>query len=123
MRKIFKEAFEGGGLPYFNPHSFRHTLVMLGEKVCQTPEQFKAWSQNLGHEKVMTTFMTYGEVGNQRQGEIIRDLMGTKQELAPSMGELVTALMNEIRNSGMGYYDDNEMSWRSHDQSCQIKDN
>ena len=74
IRKIFREAFEGAGLPYFNPHSFRNTLARLGETVCQTPEQFKAWSQNLGHEKVLTTFYNYGEVGNQRQGEIIRDL-------------------------------------------------
>ena len=62
IRTIFREAFVSAGLPYFNPHSFRNTLVQLGQKVCQTPEQFKAWSQNLGHEKVLTTFLSYGEV-------------------------------------------------------------
>jgi hypothetical protein len=31
-------------------------------------------SQNLGHEKVLTTFLSYGAVTCQRQGEIIRDL-------------------------------------------------
>jgi integrase len=74
IRTIFREAFEHAGLPYFNPHSFRTALVQLGEEVCKTPEQFKAWSQNLGHEKVLTTFLSYGEVACQRQGEIIRDL-------------------------------------------------
>jgi integrase len=74
IRTIFREAFEHAGLPYFNPHSFRTALVQLGEEVCKTPEQFKAWSQNLGHEKVLTTFLSYGEVECQRQGEIIRDL-------------------------------------------------
>ena len=44
--------FEQAGLPYFNPHSFRKTLVQLGETTCQSPEEFKAWSQNLGHEGV-----------------------------------------------------------------------
>ena len=63
IRKIFREAFVSAGLPYFNPHSFRNTLVQLGQDVCMTPEQFKAWSQNLGHEKVLTTFLSYGEVG------------------------------------------------------------
>jgi len=29
IRKIFKAAFEAAGLPYFNPHSFRNTLVPL----------------------------------------------------------------------------------------------
>jgi len=74
IRTIFREAFERAGLPYFNPHSFRNALVQLGQAICKTPEQFKAWSQNLGHEKVLTTFLSYGEVACQRQGEIIRDL-------------------------------------------------
>lgn len=74
IRAIFRDAFETAGLPYFNPHSFRNTLVRLGETRCRTPEDFKAWSQNLGHEGVLTTFYSYGEVGNRRQGEIIRTL-------------------------------------------------
>jgi integrase len=74
IRKIFKVAFTNVGLPYFNPHSFRKTLAQLGEKLCRTPEQFKAWSQNLGHEKVLTTFSSYGEVARERQREIIREL-------------------------------------------------
>ena len=74
IRGIFKEAFTRAGLPYFNPHSFRKTLAQLGQRICQTPEQFKAWSQNLGHEKVLTTFTSYGEVATPRQAEIIRAL-------------------------------------------------
>jgi len=74
IRKIFKEAFNLAGLPYFNPHSFRKTLALFGEKVCQTPEEFKAWSQNLGHEKVLTTFYSYGNVSPRRQAEIISQL-------------------------------------------------
>ena len=72
IRTIFKKAFEEAGLKYFNPHSFRSTLVRLGEKRCMTPEEFKAWSQNLGHEQVMTTFTSYGYVGKARQAELIR---------------------------------------------------
>lgn len=74
MRKIFKEAFSSAGLQYFNPHSFRNTLVSYGQKLCKTPEDFKAWSQNLGHEGVLTTFYSYGEVQPQRQAEIIKQL-------------------------------------------------
>ena len=61
-------------MPYFNPHSLRDMLTLLGEQICRTPEEFKAWSQNLGHEKVMTTFRSYGEVAERRQAEIIRSL-------------------------------------------------
>lgn len=74
IRRIFKGAFEAFGLPGFNPHSFRHALAMLGERTCTTPEEFKAWSQNLGHEQVLTTFSSYGEVAPHRQAEIIKRL-------------------------------------------------
>jgi hypothetical protein len=46
IRTIFKEAFASAGLPYFNPHSFRKTLALLGGQRCKTPEEYKAWSQN-----------------------------------------------------------------------------
>jgi hypothetical protein len=43
----------------------------------------KAWSQNLGHEKVLTTFLSYGEITCQRQGEIIR-MLATPQTGLPT---------------------------------------
>jgi integrase len=72
VRKIFKEAFESVELQYFNPHSFRKTLALFGGQLCKTPEEYKAWSQNLGHEHVLTTFCSYGDVSEHRQTEIIR---------------------------------------------------
>ena len=74
IRMIFKDAFTLAGLPYFNPHTFRRTLAQLGERLCRTPEEFKAWSQNLGHETVLTTFSSYGEVARERQANLIRQL-------------------------------------------------
>jgi integrase/recombinase XerC len=72
IRQIFSKAFAAAGLPYFNPHSFRKTLALLGGRLCKTPEEYKAWSQNLGHDHVLTTFSSYGDVGSYRQIEIIR---------------------------------------------------
>lgn len=46
--KILKQCFANAGHDYYNPHSFRKTITVLGEKICRTPEEFKAWSQNLG---------------------------------------------------------------------------
>ncbi len=74
IRRIFREAFQSANLPYFNPHSFRHTLAALGERLCTSAEAFKAWSQNLGHEHVLTTFTSYGSVSLTRQAEIIGSL-------------------------------------------------
>jgi integrase len=73
IRAIFKDAFGAAELPYFNPHSFRKTLVRFGMDACGgNVEAFKAWSQNLGHDEVLTTFNSYGTISAHRQGELIR---------------------------------------------------
>src|SRR5205085_2407083 len=99
IRIIFRDAFLSAGLLYFNPHSFRNTLVRLGQTVCQSPEEFKAWSQNLGHDKVLTTFLSYGQVESSRQGEIIRGLTALKTAVPPDVGQLARALVREMRAS------------------------
>jgi integrase len=74
IRKIFKDAFASAGLPYANPHSFRSTLVQLAYQLQLPPEEFKVWSQNLGHESILTTFSSYGPVTFYRQAEIMRQI-------------------------------------------------
>ena len=76
IRAIFKDAFAKAGLPYFNPHSFRKTLALLGGDLCERAEHYKAWSQNLGHDQVLTTFTSYGDVSCHRQSEIMRSFAG-----------------------------------------------
>jgi len=100
IRAIFREAFTAAGLPYFNPHSLRSTLVRLGETLCRTPEDFKAWSQNLGHEGVLTTFNSYGAVGNRRQGEIIRGLAQTPSAEHHVAQEIVNVVLRELARPG-----------------------
>lgn len=87
IRKIFKQAFGAVDLPYFNPHSFRNTLVRLGENLCRTPEDFKSWSQNLGHESVLTTFYSYGDVPDYKQAELLRKLSKPAENTSPEMEE------------------------------------
>jgi integrase/recombinase XerD len=98
IRKIFRDAFESAGLPYFNPHSLRSTLVSLGQKLCQTPEQFKAWSQNLGHEGVLTTFYSYGGVSSRRQSEILAQL-ATPSDCAVPNERLLRNIANLIHQA------------------------
>jgi len=100
IRMIFREAFVRAGVPYFNPHSFRNTLVRLGQDVCKSPEQFKAWSQNLGHEKVLTAFTSYGEVACDRQGEIIRNLAISQGSVRSNADEFAEAVVRKLRDSG-----------------------
>jgi integrase/recombinase XerC len=101
IRTIFRDAFTAAGLPYFNPHSFRNTLVQLGQEVCKTPEEYKAWSQNLGHEKVLTTFLSYGEVACQRQGEIIRELAMPQKNMPRDASEIAEAVFKRLSKAGM----------------------
>ncbi len=91
IRRIFRTAFEQAGLPYHHPHSFRDTLAQLGERMCPLPEQYKAWSLNMGHEKVTTTLRSYGKMSTSRQAEIMRALR-QQGAPAPTAAELAVRL-------------------------------
>jgi len=81
--KIFKEAFRAAGLPPFSPHRVRDTIAELAREHCRTPEDYKAWSQNMGHENVLTTFRSYGSVATGRQIE----LMDRFRKRGPILGD------------------------------------
>jgi hypothetical protein len=72
--------------------------VILGQKRCQTPEQFKVWSQNLGHNQVLTTFTNYGPVSAGRQAELMRSLGGDVADQAQVAAEMVQ-LAEKLRRS------------------------
>ena len=97
IRQIFTAAFLSAGLPDFKPHSFRNTLVRLGESLCKTPEAFKAWSQNFGHESVLTTLYSYGTVSSHRQSEIIRNLSVQQSESPLGTAEFAKVLARELQ--------------------------
>ncbi len=74
VAQVTKEAFAAAGLQAFTPHLIRKTLVDLAHQLCKTPEDLKAWSQNLGHDDVLTTLNSYGVVSPGRQGDLIRGM-------------------------------------------------
>jgi integrase len=94
VRAVFRQAFAGVGLTYFPPHSLRHTLGHLMQTVCHTPEQLKAWSQNLDHENIATTLTSYGKIDAHRQGEVIGAISLTsnisKMDLLERIRQLVS---------------------------------
>ena len=101
IRKIFKDAFTHAELDYFNPHSFRNTLVTFSLKICKSPEEIKSVSQSLGHESVLTTFISYGEVQPQRQAEIFQQLKEPLSTKSESTDEIIKATIKEMRNQKM----------------------
>lgn len=93
VRSIFKTAFEVARLPTFTPHSFRHMIVseMYARKLSIV--EFKAWSQNLGHETAMTTLTSYGRLSMQDQGRLIRESKYVANKDKPlTLGDLEAAL-------------------------------
>ncbi|MEM0991066.1 MAG: site-specific integrase [Pseudomonadota bacterium] len=74
LNAVIRSAFSRAHLPAFTPHTFRKTLARYGDEICQTREQFKAWSLNLGHENTATTIDSYIPVTRERQAELLRAL-------------------------------------------------
>ena len=73
VREIFKAAFEGAGLPPYTPHRFRDMIVSEAYRRGLSVAEFKAWSQNLGHEGAMTTLTSYGKLSLEEQGVLVRE--------------------------------------------------
>ncbi|MEI6843217.1 MAG: site-specific integrase [bacterium] len=78
-RKIFEKRCKNAGLPYFNPHSFRHSVVGILSKMRLTEEEKRAISLNLGHENVGTTFGSYG-YGSMSSENAVRIVQGLKNQ-------------------------------------------
>jgi integrase len=95
IRKIFRDAFRSAGLPYFNPHSFRKTLATLAQDLCATPEALKAWSQNLGHEGVLTTLYSYGSVASGRQAQLMKELGRPRASSGQFSGQELSEVLAE----------------------------
>ena len=100
-RDIIQSAFSAVGLPRFHPHSIRHALVRHATTLDLTPEEMKAWSQNLGHTDVLTTFLSYGQVPTHRQGELIQATSARRVE-AGTMDDRALLEALSARLSGKG---------------------
>lgn len=96
INAVFRRAFEGAGLPYFNPHSFRDMLVHHAMTLNLSAEAMKAWSQNLGHADVLTTFTSYGNVPAHRQGQLIRSARKTEIDDGLDNEALIAALVAKL---------------------------
>lgn len=94
IRRIFEAAFAAAGLPYFNPHSIRDMLVRHVMTLNLPTETLKSWSQNLGHQGLLTTLTSYGSVPTHRQGELIRQGLPKPNE-GPN-GPLDDAVIAEV---------------------------
>lgn len=70
-RKIVKAIWEGAGIDYFHPHSFRHMHVTAAMRAGATVEQIFAIGQNIGHDNIATTIGSYGQLTDDRRRDLI----------------------------------------------------
>lgn len=103
IRALFRKAFEGAGLPYYGPHSLRRTLVALAYDLNLCGRELKAWSQNLGHDSVLTSLSSYGTLSAHEQADVMRSLeqssYGRKTDASDDLGREIAEF---LRRKGRG---------------------
>jgi integrase len=72
VTEAFRVASETCDLNYM-PHSNRHCLAALGDLLCRTSDQTKAWSKNLGHSSVKITKTHYGMLTETLKREVFEN--------------------------------------------------
>jgi integrase len=71
VRKIFKDAFRAAGFKYRSPHRIRNTLMAQAFDLGLSGRELKAWSQNLGHEHLLTSLNSYAKLSHEEQRQAI----------------------------------------------------
>lgn len=91
----------------YSPHSVRHTLAQLGDRVCRTSEERKAWSLNLGHSSEEVTWTYYGKVTDARRDEIF-EIFEQSQPASSVEMELMLAYHEHLLIRGSPEFDQAE---------------
>jgi integrase len=97
IREIFRRACAGAELPYYNPHSLRQTLVRLAYDLDLGPRQLKAWSQNLGHESVLTSLGSYGALSPHEQADVMSHLNEAPDDEDEDLQQQLAELANRLK--------------------------
>jgi integrase/recombinase XerD len=95
VRDVFKAAFQGAGLPYFTPHTFRHMLVQVAYQRNLSNAQLKAWSQNLGHESLLTTLSSYGTLPPEEQGRLVQESIAMDSDVLQQAAQLINSIKKQ----------------------------
>lgn len=97
VRRIFARV----GLPYKNPHSFRHMQVNYFINNYSLKEAI-ALSMNLGHKDLSITLGNYGQLTPEQQFDILSNLGKTNsQRVPPEMLDFVRKFMEKEEKSNV----------------------
>lgn len=73
VNRAFAAASKGIGKS-FSPHSARHLIKSLGDSLCTSYLERKAWSLNLGHENEVITETHYGKIPVEKRMRILEQV-------------------------------------------------
>jgi hypothetical protein len=74
-------------------------LARFGQNLGLPIRSYKAWSKNLGHSNMITTFRSYGDVPAEEQAELIKSI---DPYGANSDDPLITAIAETVRKHNFG---------------------
>lgn len=99
---VFKRASAMIGTK-ITPHSARHTIAALGDQICRTQAQRKAWSLNMGHNSTATTFGHYGRMTNTAKNEVLEAFDVMDELTREEMLLLINLEMHNISRGSLDY--------------------
>lgn len=73
-RKMMQKTVKAAKLNYFHPHLYRHSAILRAVNLASGAAELKAVSKNFSHKDVLTTLITYGNVSNREQLQILSDM-------------------------------------------------
>jgi len=76
IRRIFATAFEGNGLAYINPHSFRHSITRKAMEMPNSPLLISALNQNFGHRFDSVIISSYGTIAENMRVRVLKGFGG-----------------------------------------------
>lgn len=80
INKILRDRSAKAGMEYFNPHSYRNTIVNLSKSRGLGIEEQSAVSQNLGHNDLYITEVNYGTMKPTTRLDILSNIDFTKSK-------------------------------------------
>lgn len=74
LAKRIRLFYSIAGLPYKNPHKFRHGYTTYGLAHCHTMQEFQALSRNIMHANITITDTTYAHLEEHERAKILENL-------------------------------------------------
>lgn len=107
VNKMLEKRCNHAGIPKYHPHSFRHFGIGCTLEQVSNGLQFKAVSQNIGHENISTTLEKYANMPVDSYITIIEDMFEHNHGYSESLKNIpIEALIAEIQKrskSGEGF--------------------